>query len=203
MIQALAQTRASSQAHVPDQTSEARRVRAPERLLEQLFEQCFYREYRTRLRGAAPEPLYQPARSSQHTHTIYYREDFFASALHEVAHWCIAGSRRRQLADYGYWYHPDGRSSAQQQQFEQAEVKPQALEWHFALACNRPFRISNDNLAAGEQDHARFAAAVRRQAQRYCSSSLPLRAARYRALLAASFSGIAQPGPGDFCAVGA
>ncbi|MCZ6830509.1 MAG: elongation factor P hydroxylase [Gammaproteobacteria bacterium] len=175
----------------------------PHHKLEDLFQQCFFSEYRTHLRGAAPEPLYQPASWPQHCHTIHYREDFFASALHEVAHWCIAGSRRRLLTDYGYWYHPDGRGRAQQRQFEQAECKPQALEWHFALACQWPFRLSSDNLAAGEGDNSGFAEAVRSRAQRYCSTGLPPRAVRFRAALAAGFAGIAEPRPTDFRSVSA
>jgi len=175
----------------------------PARTLEALFQQCFYPGYQTSLRGGASEPLYLPSGSEDQSHTIYYREDFFASALHEVAHWCIAGSRRRLLTDYGYWYHPDGRSSEQQLHFEQAEVRPQALEWHFALACNWPFRISNDNLAAAEQDSSRFVDAVRNQARRYCESGLPQRAMQFRTVLASCFAGCAQPQPDDFDVAGA
>ncbi|WP_417667272.1 elongation factor P hydroxylase, partial [Pseudidiomarina sp.] len=41
--------------------------------------------------------------------------------LLEMSHWCIAGEKRRQLEDYGYWYLPDGRDAQQQHAFEQAE----------------------------------------------------------------------------------
>ncbi len=53
---------------------------------------------------------------------------FYASALHEIAHWCIAGENRCQQVDYGYWYEPNGRSEERQFEFEKVEVKPQALE---------------------------------------------------------------------------
>ncbi len=90
----------------------------------------------------------QPAR-------IVFAHGYFASALHEISHWCIAGAQRRLLADLGYWYAPDGRNAEQQALFEQMEVKPQALEWLFTQACQRKFRVSLDNLngeaGSGEQ----------------------------------------------------
>jgi elongation factor P hydroxylase len=115
------------------------------RRLEILFERCFLEDYHTRLIGGALEPLYRPGRGTA-LHQVYYRQDYFASALHEVAHWCIAGQRRRQQEDFGYWYAPDGRDQKTQRSFEQVEVKPQALEWHFSRACGYRFRLSVDNL---------------------------------------------------------
>ena len=81
-------------------------------------------------------------------------------ALHEVAHWCVAGPRRRCLDDYGYWYAPDGRDAAAQAEFLRVEVRPQALEALFCAACNHPFRVSLDNLDGDPGDEARFAADV-------------------------------------------
>ncbi|GAM69307.1 transporting ATPase [Vibrio sp. JCM 19236] len=26
--------------------------------------------------------------------------------MHEIAHWCVAGPKRRLLEDFGYWYEP-------------------------------------------------------------------------------------------------
>ena len=95
--------------------------------LERVFTGCFARQWRTVLLGGAEEPYYQPAADRHATHLLHYRSDFFASALHEVAHWCIAGEQRLQLADFGYWYAPDGRDAAQQRDFEAVEVKPKAL----------------------------------------------------------------------------
>ena len=114
--------------------------------LEAVFAQCFSGSDNTRLIGGFDEPLYDPANTERRFHEIRYREDFFASALHEVAHWCIAGPARRLQTDFGYWYTPDGRNEAQQKAFEQVEYKPQALEWFFSKACGHPFRISVDNL---------------------------------------------------------
>lgn len=99
----------------------------------------------------------QPAR-------IVFAHGYFASALHEISHWCIAGPQRRLLADLGYWYAPDGRNAEQQALFEQVEVKPQALEWLFSRACQRKFRVSLDNLngeaGSGEQFKDRVYARV-------------------------------------------
>ena len=149
--------------------------------LENVFQQCFAKRYRTRLIGGRPEPVYMPAAAGDAYHRIYYREDFFASALHEVAHWCIAGSARRLQADYGYWYAPDGRSPTQQRAFEQVEQQPQAMEWLFSIACGTRFRISVDNLdaASGNSCQLAFADAVRRTALSYCEQGLPPRGDRF------------------------
>lgn len=114
----------------------------------ELFNQCFATTQNTRLLGGAEEPLYQPATACQPFHEIRFTRDYFASALHEISHWLIAGPARRQQVDYGYWYLPDGRSPAQQRAFEQFEVKPQAMEWILSTAAGFPFRISQDNLLA-------------------------------------------------------
>jgi hypothetical protein len=117
-----------------------------------IFKACFYQNFLTSLEGNAPEPLYEPARCANTNNVIYYRDDYFSSALHEVAHWCIAGVERRKQTDYGYWYSPDGRSVQQQSAFEQSEIKPQAIEWAFSIACNVPFRVSSDNINAQHDD---------------------------------------------------
>jgi elongation factor P hydroxylase len=124
--------------------------------LESLFNDCFTERWNTQLIGGAQEPLYQPAAIAGQLHSLFYREDFFASALHEVAHWCIAGEARRQQLDFGYWYAPEGRSPEQQKAFETAEIKPQALEWYFSTACGYRFQISVDNfdLSAAAQAQA-------------------------------------------------
>ena len=72
------------------------------------------------------------------------------------------------MPDFGYWYAPDGRSAAQQQAFERVEIKPQALECLFTLACGRTFQVSQDNLFAEfDTQGSTFASDVYRQAQQY------------------------------------
>ena len=124
--------------------------------LERLFRHAFHAEFDTVLCGGGDEPVYlagSPAR-------IIYTRDYFRSALHEVAHWCVAGAARRGQDDYGYWYAPDGRDAAQQRLFEQVEVAPQALELLFCAACGHRFRVSVDNLDGGAADERVFREAV-------------------------------------------
>ena len=92
--------------------------------LVRVFNRVFQAAEATILCGGAAEPYYEPGAPS----VIYFREDFDRSALHEVAHWCVAGPVRRGLSDYGYWYAPDGRNAEQQSAFYSVEVKPQAIE---------------------------------------------------------------------------
>ena len=158
-----------------------------DRHIAEVFDRCFAEEYQTQLCGGAAEPLYVPACSRGKLNTVWYREDFPRSALHEAAHWCIAGEARRQLDDYGYWYEPDGRSVIQQREFERVESRPQALEWFFALAVGLPFRVSIDNLNGGEIDDFPFALAVWQRAQRYAAEGLPQRAECFRRALAEEF----------------
>ena len=158
--------------------------------LERVFAACFLASCRTRLLGGALEPLYQPAQEHGSEHLLWYREDYFASALHETAHWCIAGKARRQQVDFGYWYAPDGRSQTQQQAFEAAEFKPQALEWLFSGACGFSFRVSADNLNALDgavPDNNDFRLRVFAQARYWQEYGLPVRAARFYDALCAEF----------------
>lgn len=158
-----------------------------------IFNALFFPRYRTRLEFGGDEPIYLPAHDTAECHRIRFAHGFFASALHEVAHWCIAGERRRTLVDYGYWYAPDGRTAAQQAAFENVEARPQALEWLFASACRAPFRISVDNLGGAPADIDGFRRNIVAAARDYCERGLPPRAARLYAALAAHYSGPAVP----------
>jgi hypothetical protein len=157
--------------------------------LEATFAYCFAHSENTRLVGGASEPLYQPGESPMQANLLFYREDYFASALHEIAHWCIAGAARRKRVDFGYWYAPEGRSAAQQQAFEAVEIKPQALEWFFSLACGYRFRVSADNFLADGTipDTGAFRQRVAAQAVHYQRAGLPSRAAQFFAALSAEF----------------
>ena len=148
-----------------------------------IFNRQFQASHQTRLVGAGSEPLYLPATAAHSWHQIIFRADYAASALHEVAHWCLAGARRRQLEDYGYWYQAD-RDFDRQQQFEQVEGKPQALEWIFSQAAGLPFRLSSDNFDAANLDRPRQQAWVRDQARGLISQGLPVRARQVAQALA-------------------
>ena len=161
-------------------------------LIVELFNQLFSDAYGTELIGGAQEPLYSPSTKNDQLHKVLFRENYISSALHEVAHWCIAGCDRLQQEDYGYWYQPDGRTFIEQRQFEKVEVKPQALEWIFSVACGQKFTISADNLTASDDDRdvsQHFKSAVLAQAVNWCSSDqLPLRAKQFIDGLADAFA---------------
>ena len=142
-----------------------------------LFNQCFAASYNTRLERGDDEPIYYPADGHIDHHRIVFAHGFFASALHEVAHWLLAGDARRLQVDYGYWYCPDGRDGEQQRQFEAVEIKPQAIEWALSLCCGFNFNVSCDNLNGSvEPDRHAFKAQVREQALRYLEQGFPPRA---------------------------
>ena len=120
------------------------------------------------------EPEYFPAQDQQPAR-IEFAHGFFASALHEISHWCVAGKERRGLSDFGYWYAPDGRTAAQQQAFERVEIKPQALECLFTLACGRRFQVSQDNLFADfDTSGSTFARDVYLQVKAYITQPVTL-----------------------------
>ncbi len=110
------------------------------------------------------EPEYFASRDGDPAR-IEFAHGFFASALHEISHWCVAGKKRRQLDDFGYWYVADGRDEATQKLFEQVEIKPQAIECLLNLALGRYFYVSQDNLNADfDTSNSTFASDVYLQA---------------------------------------
>ncbi|MGI1678352.1 MAG: elongation factor P hydroxylase [Cellvibrionaceae bacterium] len=153
--------------------------------LIELFNSEFEGDSRTQLIGNGEEPLYEPANDNQSGsfNRITFTRDYFSSALHEVAHWCIAGPDRRKQVDYGYWYAPDGRNEEQQRLFEAVEVKPQALEWIFSTAAGIPFKVSADNLNADSPISNSFKKSIHQQVKRYCKDGLPSRAERFANIL--------------------
>ncbi len=158
--------------------------------LEDVFRSCFEAEHATVLEGGGEEPLYVASPDPRAMpHRIVYREDYFASALHEIAHWCLAGAARRRLDDYGYWYQPDGRTPEQQRAFEAVEARPQALEWILSKTCGHDFHLSADNLEGGTGPSPRFAEAVERENKAFDRRGLPPRAERFVRALRASMRG--------------
>jgi elongation factor P hydroxylase len=148
-----------------------------------LFNTCFEAQYNTILVKGQGEPIYLPATAKQSHNEIHFAHGFYRSALHECAHWLIAGQARRKEVDFGYWYEPDGRSAAQQRVFEQVEVKPQAVEWILSAAAGVAFRVSVDNLDGEETDSTPFKNAVYQQVLRYIEYGLNSRAESLRLAL--------------------
>ncbi len=145
-----------------------------------LFHSCFFTAYNTQLVKGDDEPLYLPQDESRPHNTLIFAHGFFASALHECAHWLIAGEARRKMVDFGYWYVPDGRSEQEQELFQSVEVKPQAMEWILSKAANFRFRVSIDNLNGKEADTLAFKMAVHEQVRAYSEKGLPKRAETFR-----------------------
>ena len=138
-----------------------------------LFNHCFDKEFNTRLVKGADEPIYLPASESCNYHQLIFAHGYYASALHEVAHWCIAGRKRRLLEDFGYWYEADGRNAEEQKVFEQVEKKPQAVEWAFCAAANKKFNVSADNLNGFQGDANAFKRSVYAQILLYIDKGFP------------------------------
>lgn len=124
-------------------------------LIAATFNACFAHRYHTVMAGGAVEPLYLPPAGGRPGRVIYTR-DYSASALHEAAHWCIAGVARRRVVDYGYWYESPPRSAQRQAAFFAAEVRSQALEGLFSKAAGLPFRVSVDNPDGAVEDLCEF-----------------------------------------------
>ena len=152
-----------------------------------LFNGLFADRFNTRLESGGEEPVYLPADDQCDHCRLVFRSDYVSSALHEISHWCIAGERRRQVVDFGYWYNPDGRTEVQQRTFEQMEVKPQALEWIFSVAAGHTFNISADNLSAGTGASEGFVRSVIDQARVWCVSPMPGRASAFAKALSERF----------------
>lgn len=155
--------------------------RTPESLIC-LFNGLFSDQLNTVLERGDDEPIYLPADDQHPHHRIIFAHGFFASALHEISHWCVAGEQRRLLVDFGYWYKPDGRTAEEQAEFEKVEIKPQALEWLLSEAAGHKFHFSADNLGANMGASDTFKNAVQQQVKHYLAEGIPSRA---RALIEA------------------
>lgn len=76
-----------------------------EQLIE-IFNSCFADDFNTRLIKGDDEPIYLPADAEVPYNRIVFAHGFYASAIHEISHWCIAGKARRELVDFGYLNRP-------------------------------------------------------------------------------------------------
>jgi len=138
-----------------------------------IFNQTFDDDFNTRLIKGGDEPLYSPANDDCDYHQIIFAHGYYASGLHEIAHWCIAGKERRLLEDFGYWYQSDGRNEQEQKTFEQVEIKPQAVEWALSVAANKKFNVSADNLDGFQADTKAFKHSVHQQVLIYLEQGFP------------------------------
>ena len=149
----------------------------PEAIIS-IFNQTFYPSYNTKLIRGDDEPIYLPADETLNCHRIIFAHGFFASAMHEIAHWCVAGPDCRLLEDFGYWYEPDGRTTEVQAEFEKVEIRPQAYEWILSVSAGFPFSVSCDNLNGDfEPDRLGFMAKVHKEVLQILQQGLPVRVA--------------------------
>ena len=146
-----------------------------------IFNQTFSSEFNTQLVKGDDEPIYMPANTdfeqyvSCAHHRIIFAHGFFASGMHEISHWLVAGLPRHQLVDFGYWYIADGRNAQQQAEFEKVEIVPQAIEWIICVAAGASFRVSADNLADIVIDRLAFQHKIHKQVQHYLENGLSIR----------------------------
>lgn len=143
-----------------------------------IFNETFSRDFNTRLVCGSDEPLYKPADQHCEYHQIIFAHGYFSSALHEIAHWLVAGEQRRLQLDYGYWYEPDGRDQQQQAEFEKVEILPQAIEWAIAASCGFDFEVSSDNLSGIVINRLAFKRKVYQRALHLLSNGFSARTCR-------------------------
>ncbi len=145
-----------------------------------VFNQCFKDDLKTELVRGGQEPVYIPRSQYYPWNRVIFAHGYYASALHEISHWCIAGEKRRRLVDFGYWYNPDGRTPEQQSEFAKVEIKPQALEWILSRSACFKFRVSLDNLHGDVSEQStstvQFKNDIYAQVQQYILHGLPKRA---------------------------
>ncbi|MEZ9230962.1 elongation factor P hydroxylase [Vibrio amylolyticus] len=141
-----------------------------------IFNQTFFNSYNTKLELGGDEPVYLPADAATAYHRVIFARGYYASALHEIAHWCVAGPQRRLLEDFGYWYEPDGRTEQVQAEFEKVEVRPQAYEWILSKSAGFSFTVSCDNLHGDfEPDRLAFMSKVHKEVLGILEQGLPKR----------------------------
>ncbi len=155
-----------------------------------LFNNTFEEQYNVILLSDSDEPDYRPCNSDCATNVINFANGYINSALHEIAHWVIAGESRRKLADYGYWYEEDGRDSQQQMLFQQLEIFPQAVEKAFCEAMSRQFNASIDNLLSPSNSvqRAQFEADIESKKKQLEIEGFPKRAEQFLGVLTKQFN---------------
>lgn len=150
--------------------------------LLKLLNQNYLNQFDTKIIGGFDEPFYK-AHTEQQPAQIQFSHDYIRSALHELAHWCVAGNQRRKRDDYGYWYAADGRNQQQQNEFFKVEIKPQAIEWSFSIVLGIHFESSVDNLGAQVQGIDEFNDKLKKQLSEYTKKGFPKRTHEILSLL--------------------
>jgi elongation factor P hydroxylase len=58
-----------------------------------IFNKTFSAHFNTLLVAGESEPIYHPKDQQNPQHRIIFANGFYASALHEIAHWLVAGEK--------------------------------------------------------------------------------------------------------------
>ena len=141
---------------------------------------CTFSDHGVVMHGGYREPMYIPGTDAAE---LRYTLDHTASALHEAAHWCIAGRRRRRYTDYGYFYEPPPRSGMDRARFEGVEIEAQSVEVLFAAAAGSQFQPSGDDVGAPLFLEEAFGHRILERARERRQVGLPKRADKFRAAL--------------------
>ena len=72
------------------------------RTFTDLLNTPYLQTFNTILVGGCEEPFYEAAKSGQPA-SIRFTRDYIRSAMHELAHWCIAGNTRRRQDGTCQW----------------------------------------------------------------------------------------------------
>ena len=141
---------------------------------------CTFSDHSVVMHGGYREPMYIPGMDVAE---IRYTLDHTASALHEAAHWCIAGRRRRRNTDYGYFCEPPPRSGMHRVRFEDVEIEAQSVEVLLAEAAGSQFQPSADDVDVPLFLLEAFSSRILERARERRQVGLPKRADKFRAAL--------------------
>ncbi len=146
----------------------------------QLFNTEFKDTEATIIAESPDEPIYLPVDESNSFNRILYTKDSYTSVLHEISHWCIAGSERRKKIDYGYWYKPGSQTPKEAELYKKFESKTHGIEWIFCIAAGVPFHIIPNNVAAGFEISQDLKEGVYAATLNYLNHGLPANAERFK-----------------------
>lgn len=170
-------------------------------MLAEVFNLSFGEIYNVHCVGGFAQPEYLTAEQTQGPAQLRYTQDYAASVLHEIAHWCVAGKPRLARNDFGYGYLPPPRDSATQQRFFALEFKVQALEAWFAAGTGVRFVASADNFECSDAARNAFAQQIA-DALRVCTlADIPPRAQVFTRALVAAGLGVWPGVNAEPCAV--
>jgi elongation factor P hydroxylase len=148
-----------------------------------LFNSEFTQTDNTIIAESLDEPIYLPRDATHPFNRILYTQGSYTSVLHEISHWCIAGSERRLKIDYGYWYKPESQTLEEAELYKKFEAKTHGIEWIFSIAAGVPFYIIPNNLSAGFEVSQDLKEAVHAATLNYLNSGLPVSAERFKQAL--------------------